>query len=238
MIFSPADGPNPWTARAGLLVTLLLSAASAGCGQRVCIEWSVNEGVCLSSAETLKDHLGTCTNVTSVDGEGVREGDLCCYPVTKSGPLPSCNEETTSSGPPPPVTTGSGSLCGGQGFCGNFVNGGCSNCSTFNLCSKQWNVCQLSNGCANIVNCSANCSEGDLECQKQCEGPNPDGLDEYRALTQCVYCNECANDCFTLHSDVCLESPTGVGGAGGMSGMGGAGGMSGMGGAGGKGGAP
>ncbi len=241
MNFSSFSGLETWSARAGLLVTLVLAAASAGCGQRVCIEWSENEGVCPSSAETMKEHLGKCTNVTSVDGEAVREGNLCCYPVTKQGPLPDCFSETTSSGrPPPDVTTGSIFNCDNQGFCGTFLGGGgCSSCSVNNKCSKAMSICQNSNACFNILNCVSTCFEGDPECQLQCEKPNPDGLADFRALSLCVFCNECQNDCFSAHAAECNESTTssGLGGAGGMSGMGGAGGMSGMGGMGGKGGA-
>ena len=237
MIFSSFSGREPWTARAGLLVTFVLAAASAGCGQRICIEWSEQEGVCPSSAETMKEHLG-CTNVTSVDGEAVREGDLCCYPVTKQGPLPDCFDVTTSSGSRPPGPgpgTGTGPVCDNQGVCGTFFGGGCSLCSVNNKCGKAMSICQNSIACSNILNCASSCFEGDAQCQKKCEVPNPDGVIDFRALTTCVFCNECQNDCFS-HFDECLESTTssGFGGAGGMSGMGGAGGMSGMGGAGGK----
>lgn len=248
MIFSSFSGLGTWSARAGLLVTLVLAAASAGCGQRVCIEWSENEGVCPSSAETKKEHLGKCTNVTSVDGDPVREGNLCCYPVTKQGPLPDCFDETTSTGrPTPSVTTGSISNCDNQGFCGTFLGvGGCSSCAINNKCGKAFNICQSTNACSNIIACVSTCFEGDPACLLKCEKPNPDGLADFRALSRCVFCDECQNDCFSSHAAECNESTTssglggaggmsGIGGAGGMSGIGGAGGMSGMGGAGGKG---
>jgi hypothetical protein len=245
MILSSLSGSRSWTARAALLAPLfLLAAASAGCGQRVCIEWSQQEGVCPSSAETMSQHLGTCTNVTSVDGEGVREGDLCCYPVTKQGPLPDCFVEPPPSvgqGPTPSVGQGPTPTCTDSGICGTFFSGDCVACAASNFCSAEMGLCQSSSPCANIFNCIGKCFDGDLECEALCEKPNPDGLADFRALVQCVYCNECFNEC-PSHATQCVSptSGSGMGGAGGMSsggGMGGAGGMSGAGGAGGKGGA-
>ena len=246
MILSSLSGPQPWTVRVARFAPLvLLAATSAGCGQRVCIEWSQQEGVCPSSTETLNEHLGTCTNVTSVNGEGVREGDLCCYPVTKVGPLPDCFQETTSVGQGPSV--GSGSFCNETGICGSFSSGDCVTCAANNFCFNELSICQSTTACLNIFNCIGQCFEGNLECEAQCMKPNPDGLADFRALTQCVYCSECFKEC-PLHTQQCGSSTTssGMGGAGGMSSGGGAGGMSsgggegGMssaGGAGGKGGA-
>jgi hypothetical protein len=208
----------------------------------------------------MADHIGTCTNITSVDGDGTREGDLCCYPVTKVGALPPCIDETSSSGPPPPDTSssiGTGTFaCDNQGFCGAFNNSGCSVCAQTDFCGQQFVNCQNSIPCNNILNCETTCIDFDAECKKSCEKPNPDGLALYTELTQCVYCNECRNDC-SSHQAECLAPQTtsgggmggmsgvggmsgkgGMGGKGGAGGAGGAGGMSGVGGAGGKGGAP
>jgi hypothetical protein len=233
MIFSSFAAPEPWSARTGLLAALVFAAASAGCGQRACIEWSSQEGVCPSRAET-PAHIGTCTNIVSVDGEGTREGNLCCYPVTKQGPLPNCAvDPTTSSGPPPPPpdATTSGFSCDNQGQCGNFTFG-CSNCALGDLCSSFLNICQSTFDCSHILACATLCSDGDTLCQTECEGQNPNGAVDFRNLTSCVYCGECHNDCFS-HSSECGLPPTSGGGVGGMGGMGGAGGMSGMGGMGG-----
>ena len=237
MIFSPFTGPDPWTARAGLLAALILATASTGCGQRACIEWSVAEGMCPASDTVKVEHIGACTNITSVDGAGTREGDLCCYPVTKKGPIPTCFEETTSSGPPPPPDTSSGTFsCDNQGQCGQFNGFGCTSCAQNDLCSPLFNNCLNTLACSNILNCESGCSDFDVECQKSCEAPNPDGLEAFKSLTQCVYCNSCRNDC-SSHQAECFVPQTSGGGMGGMSGVGGMGGMSGVGGMGGKGGA-
>jgi hypothetical protein len=247
MLFSPADGSNLRATRLGLLFTLVFAAASAGCGQRACIEWSTQEGVCPSPTEA-PTHIGTCTNIVSVDGEGTHEGNLCCYPVTKQGPLPDCFvDPSTSSGlpPPPPDSVSTGFFsCDNQNQCGNFTFG-CSSCALNDLCWSAVNVCQSTSACSSILTCVTSCFEGDTQCTKQCEDQNPKGAADFRNLTSCVYCGECHNDCFS-HASECGLPPTsgggmgGMGGAGGMSGMGGMvgmDGMSGVGGAGGKGGA-
>ena len=238
MTFSPFAGPVPWTARVGLLAALILAASSAGCGERACIEWSTEEGVCPAAASVIGQHLGTCTNITSVDGEATRENDLCCYPVTKRGPLPNCTVETVSSGPSPTASSGPTNSCDNQGGCGVLFNFGCSACAQNDLCFTEASQCTGSTACTNIVTCESKCPDGDLACRQMCEAPNPDGLTAFRAFTQCVYCNECRNDCLN-HQDECFTPTTvgvNVGGAGGFAGTGGFGGMGGVGGFGGMGG--
>jgi uncharacterized membrane protein YgcG len=243
MLFSPdpAAASTSWAARAGLLVTLALSLAMAtavaGCGQRACIEWSEQEGVCPSREATLTEHIGSCTNITSVDDDGTREGNLCCYAVSKSGPLPDC------STPPPDTTSGvvdtTGGLntCDGQGQCGDFFSFGCRACALTQLCSSDFNNCQSSSACANILSCEGKCATGDLQCKMFCENPNIDGVELFRALNDCLVCVSCPSDCFAASGQCSASTSTGgSGGAGGMSGTGGMGGMSGTGGAGGAGG--
>lgn len=226
------DRPTPWTARAGVLLAALLAAASAGCGQRACIEWSQFEGTCPSAA-VAPSLIGTCTNITSVDGEGTHEGELCCYPVTKVGPLPDCFTEPTTTGRPTQSTSGPGNnFCDGQGQCGDLRNFGCSACAATDLCKDESTACAQNGGCSNILTCQASCFENDVQCLKQCEAPNPDGLALFKALTRCTYCVECSSDC-SSHASECSSAPsgaTGAGGAGGMSGTGGAGGKGGAGG--------
>ena len=67
MLFSPALVSTPLAARAGLLMALVLAVASAGCGQRACIEWSQFEGVCPSAAEPSR-----ATRPEELPGEGAR----------------------------------------------------------------------------------------------------------------------------------------------------------------------
>ena len=136
--------------RVGVLLTLALTAVSTGCGQRVCIEWSAEEGVCPSRAEVQSQHIGACTNIASVDGEGTHEGDLCCYPVTKQGPLPPCAFPDVSSGNKSVgsgFSSGSGGSdpsggCQSGGACGAILNFGCSACAATNLCASQLNLCE------------------------------------------------------------------------------------------------
>ena len=241
MIFSPLARPDPWTARAGLLAALLVAAAaaSAGCGQRACIEWSTQEGMCPAAASVIGEHLGKCTNITAVNGEATREDNLCCYPVTKQGPLPNCFVETTSSGPPPPDTMSGTPICDNQGQCGRFANSGCTACALNDLCINQALQCQSTTACNDILTCATSCAESDLQCRQQCEALNPDGLNDFHAFLQCVYCQECRSDCSSHQAECVDPQTTGMGGAGGFaatSGMGGFGGMGGMGGKGGAGG--
>lgn len=63
---------------------LTLVALLAGCaGDSVCVQWSESEGACPSRADALALVAPSCEEpISSVDSDGEREGDACCYEVS------------------------------------------------------------------------------------------------------------------------------------------------------------
>lgn len=68
---------------AALVLALALLPAKGGCGgQTACIKAKAN-GVCPAATEASTFFFSQCGGpVRSVDGEGVFDGQFCCYPVT------------------------------------------------------------------------------------------------------------------------------------------------------------
>src|SRR5580704_17003959 len=83
-----------------MLFALALPFKAGGCGTTTCItltQQQVMSGMCPSQAAaqmrvTVTDN-STCSfnsTVTILDGEGVLDGELCCYPSSKQGGVNGC----------------------------------------------------------------------------------------------------------------------------------------------------
>jgi hypothetical protein len=238
-----------------LAIPLSATVGSAGCGRTACFQWDSSKGACPSQADARISFFGGCTDITTVDGEGVAGDNLCCYPVTKTSNGIDCIDVGSSGeGPvPPPDTfasssTGPISPCDFTGFCGDSFSG-CAGCAANGPCVDIFNGCLQDKSCDALRSCINACMLGDGDCKGTCLNNNPAGVDLYGVFATCVFCNSCPSDC-SPNTDLCsfqttsstststsstTTTTTGIGGAGGfMSGSGGAGGfMSGTGGAGG-----
>ena len=73
--------------RLAMLVVLLSVAPLAACdGDSACVEWSEDEGACPSRADALALIAASCEDpIESIDSDAEREGDACCYAVTRVG---------------------------------------------------------------------------------------------------------------------------------------------------------
>ena len=111
---------------------LALPAKTTGCGHTACITVTAAQiaqsgGMCPSANAAMARFMDpNCpdTDITAVDGPGVLDGELCCYPVEQntSGPQVFCGFDTTGVG---------GGFGVGQGGSSNLVAtgvGGCGGC--------------------------------------------------------------------------------------------------------------
>lgn len=113
------------TTFAAVFACALLPMKTGGCGgSTACITISPEEyakrGGCPPVSEMEEFFFGSCnfdfSNVLSIDGEGSYDGQLCCYPVTKSNnDFGGIAEECT------------GGVAGAGGFGG--AGGGCASCA-------------------------------------------------------------------------------------------------------------
>jgi hypothetical protein len=73
---------------------LALPSALSGCGQTACFVWTEQEGVCPGASEALQffNQEGCAGHVSSVEGPGSFDGQLCCYPVSYRDTYQVCSE--------------------------------------------------------------------------------------------------------------------------------------------------
>jgi hypothetical protein len=70
----------------------------------------------------------------------------------------------------------------------------CQNCALQQACAVVYTNCYNNAGCNGLRMCVGNCS-GDLSCKQQCYGSNPDGVNLYETMLNCVLCDQCRTDC-------------------------------------------
>lgn len=70
----------------------------------------------------------------------------------------------------------------------------CASCALNGPCSFVFNTCQQDPSCVGIDECIGLCGS-DLTCKQQCYDANPAGVNNYEAVTICLYCHECPHDC-------------------------------------------
>jgi hypothetical protein len=188
--------PTRWTVLGlAIMATMLLPFAGSSCGQSACLLVSQDElqksgGVCPSKAKALPRFTdpGCGTPVSSVDGPGSVDGELCCYPVTEMENM-GCMAvipRVDGGGPCSPDGGPCGSdpdCCGG--FCGG--NGVCSGGMT--VCHNDGEACSADNDCC-ISLCFLGVCNGN---QGQC-GINGDPC---KTPNDCCsgFCNSVVNQC-------------------------------------------
>jgi hypothetical protein len=97
---------------------------------------------------------------------------------------------TTGAGGATTTTGGGGAPCASSAAC----NGDCVACALNGPCATLYNNCLNSADCSTIDQCFALCG-ADTACRAQCYADTPTGAADYRAVNQCVYCQQCAKQC-------------------------------------------
>jgi hypothetical protein len=205
------------------------AAATVGCGQKACFQWSPLEGTCPDRSGAA-EFFGPCTDIRSIDDDGAYSGNLCCYAVTKSaqsddigcavssGSFNSAGSFSSGIGGTAvstvSVSTGPApDTCEFSGFCGDTGNG-CIGCALNGPCLPQLESCASSATCTSFMNCLSQCAMQDQVCADGCASKDPDGASLYNTMIDCAVCKQCPNVC----TDMASSCSTGQGGAGGMSG--------------------
>jgi hypothetical protein len=114
-----------------MLVALALPFKAGGCGTTTCLsltQQQIMSGMCPTQLEAQKrvtDPNGNCSNdatITTIEGEGVLDGELCCYPSSKQSPGFGGCVIMGFPGPGGGTTTGFGTSTGfGAGMTGPCV---------------------------------------------------------------------------------------------------------------------
>jgi hypothetical protein len=82
-----------------------------------------------------------------------------------------------------------GSVCEPKSTCNE-----CLDCARANPCADLVDSCRTNSACVAIDSCIPMC-QGDLSCEQGCYTGNPSGATTYQALDDCLYCEQCPNDC-------------------------------------------
>ena len=81
------------------------------------------------------------------------------------------------------------SVCDGKESCDD-----CRTCANNNPCAGRASSCLQSAACVAIDQCIPICG-ADLSCQNDCYSNNPGGVALYSAWRDCLYCEQCPDDC-------------------------------------------
>ncbi|MFT3776203.1 MAG: hypothetical protein QM820_63475 [Minicystis sp.] len=95
----------------------------------------------------------------------------------------------------PSGTSGSGGGTTSEPACS--ATSTCSDCVTCALngpCASLYTACEQDASCSGLDQCYAICGN-DKTCQGECDSANLGGVTAYRAVTQCVYCQQCSSEC-------------------------------------------
>ncbi|WP_437513472.1 MXAN_6577-like cysteine-rich protein [Sorangium sp. So ce1099] len=84
-------------------------------------------------------------------------------------------------------------VCDGRGLCGEADEGGCVQCALEGNCADEVSACTDSEACVNYVSCYRTCPTE--TCREACRAGDPDSAAIYDAISACLYCTECPNDC-------------------------------------------
>ncbi len=165
---------------------------------------SVTLGSVVSIA-TLAACGGNVVFVEDGDGSGGNgaSGPTTSGPTT-SGPTtsgPSSSISTTTVGPSSvSVTTGSGTFCdtGEQTSIDSFQCSNCVECAQGEPCGFTIEACYNDPDCSAFLDCLQNCM--DDMCSQQCADQNPNGVQGYYAIIDCLVCSACPNNCDALNN--------------------------------------
>ena len=144
-----------------MVVALVLPFKAGGCaGRTACIVVTAsdlqNNGTCpdQATASTRLVNAPCAGSITSVDGSGALDGDLCCYPVTYASgggdPVP-CEEDPGFGGGTavgPPIGSSSSGGFGGGTFTTTTTGTGTPGCVT---CNEALNGAPFDQACNPMV---------------------------------------------------------------------------------------
>jgi hypothetical protein len=97
------------------------------------------------------------------------------------------------------TSTGAGTDTGGDAGVACSATNPCSTCPSCALssaCAALWTTCQSNPACQSIDGCAVACT--DSTCLQSCYAQNPDGANDYKAVHDCVHCQQCpcTGQCF------------------------------------------
>jgi hypothetical protein len=121
-----------------LLVVAVPFVGSGGCnGRTACLQYSpgeyaANGNVCLSPSQALGSFTDpSCPGpITSVDGDGSYDGELCCYPVTYADITPDCGQGGSGGSVVTPPGVDVGETVGFASATGTAVSSSTGPCDT------------------------------------------------------------------------------------------------------------
>ncbi|WP_437481296.1 hypothetical protein WME75_37290 [Sorangium sp. So ce1014] len=131
-------------------------------------------------------------------GNGGSGGDGGASTTSSSStgtPTPTCDDETDT--------------------CGSDTNTGCYKCAAEGACSDVLDNCRGRNGdggngggptpCIALASCMDGCSkeEDPATCVEECRTANEAGVEAYDAVTKCIVCEQCANNCGASEEPLC-----------------------------------
>jgi hypothetical protein len=148
----PMDGSSHrWSRGVILGVALLLPFKAGGCGRTACITVDPDQfgaGTCPLPSDADSRFGGCVSEVSKVDGTGVRDGNLCCYPVVMDGHVAGdCNVvDTVDAGQGAGIGSGPDECV----TCLDLLNGGIvgSLCTSSGLLLMDLVSCACSSSCA------------------------------------------------------------------------------------------
>ena len=83
----------------------------------------------------------------------------------------------------------SSSSCDGKDNCNQ-----CVLCANDDACRSLLAACQDNSACLGLDQCLQLCS-GMVQCEDDCFAGNSQGISDYVALAECVFCDTCPQDC-------------------------------------------
>lgn len=89
------------------------------------------------------------------------------------------------------TSTGGGntSVCDGKSSCDT-----CLECARQNPCQAEVSRCQADSDCVYLDSCVTGCG-ANVACRSGCTSSNAGAVSKYNALRNCLYCEQCPDDC-------------------------------------------
>ncbi len=70
----------------------------------------------------------------------------------------------------------------------------CIQCANDDVCRDLLAACQDNSACLGLDGCISLCG-GMVQCEEDCYAGNSQGIDDYVALAECIFCDQCRADC-------------------------------------------
>jgi hypothetical protein len=96
--------------------------------------------------------------------------------------------------PPGAQGAGGGGGASNSGCDDNADCDQCIECAGKDTCRDELATCQDNSFCLGLDQCIVLC-EGMVQCEDDCFAGNSEGIDDYVALAECIYCDNCPSAC-------------------------------------------